>query len=268
MRNLGYAVLAFCIAGFTYFIDVYRTQMYKAEHALLWARQVSQQVERLTWVARDIQKPDPVEWATQQLSSESEPGVIKVFPARLPAAEELYGPGRELFDLKLEKGEFDYAKEILPADGLGVRIQISTGYTGFLGTHSRGASDFTFLFFFTAILVAFLWISKARSGKRLAVVVPQRETTPDVFVAGLGQKLKLVLLDTKEILSALNDSRDSLRKSFEEMEEVSKTDLEEAYKSFEKGIAAGQNMSCHVLETKKLFAEHVSNTREVDKKAA
>ncbi|MGK5081994.1 hypothetical protein WDW37_01720 [Bdellovibrionota bacterium FG-1] len=130
-------------------VDSYRLNTAQTAAGLMWARQVMSQLEGLELQYREAGKTDAIATAIQTLAQGVEPRVIRIIRVEVQNDSD---PNQENFSFHRKTGNFDYFKLLVPEKGVGVRLTLSLGYTGFLGTRSRLVSD---LLVFTSFFLIF-----------------------------------------------------------------------------------------------------------------
>jgi hypothetical protein len=135
-------------------LDWQRSGVQQATSGLSLARQVASQAEGMTLRAREIGEKDPVAWAVNYLAQGVEPRVVRISRARLHDSS---AENTENYSLDRDTGSFEYTRFFTTENGTGVRILLSLGYVGFLGTKSPLANDsMAFIFFLITFGILFL----------------------------------------------------------------------------------------------------------------
>ncbi len=135
--------------------DLFLARRTHQETGLRLGRQVAAQAESLIYQAKELRDKDPIGWAVGRLSQGMEPRIIQL--TRYKQIQGNHLDHSETFSLQSDHQTFEYTKTILTDLGLGVRILVNLGYTGFLGTVSPLASDLTLLLVYgISLLIAHL----------------------------------------------------------------------------------------------------------------
>ncbi|MGZ3688348.1 MAG: hypothetical protein ACXWPM_01615 [Bdellovibrionota bacterium] len=187
-------IVAFMIAGTLTALaaiwDGAATRQHDREEALALSRQIASQAEGLALQARERgTEADPIHWAVELLSQSPEPRVIQLsdfqgFPG---------GTGAEDFRLDVREHVFEYTRTLTPEDGKGIRLQLRTGYRGFLGTRHVLTNDLVIALFFAATYVL-IWFA----GRRYFHGLEPAESTHS-----RGPNIGLWLNGAKAILTSL-----------------------------------------------------------------
>jgi len=136
-----------------YYLNTARAQRQSQEEALRWARQVAAQAEGMVLVGKQNGNLDPISWAAGFLTQGSEPRAVRVSKIEVKP-----GQNSETLSFDQKTGSLEYARVFSPEDGSGVKIQLSVGYSGFLGAKSKVVNDlfafsvFSFLCFFIFVV--------------------------------------------------------------------------------------------------------------------
>jgi hypothetical protein len=215
------AVIALCATVAVHGFDAGRGQAGLVQENLLWARQVASQAGGMAFVAKEHGERDPLGWSVAHLGQGEEPRIMRISSFQAEA-----GSAAEQYRLDVANGLFDYSKILMPEDGSGVRIKISVGYRGFLGSKSRLANDALSLGCFVALfwLVFSIFAASSRSGERrrqsqapVAIAVPPRPvrlvawlTEAKTLFVDLGTSVRETYRFAKTLFESLHHVRQSL----------------------------------------------------------
>jgi hypothetical protein len=191
-----------------YFADARSSANSTQDSALRWARQIASQAEGMVFAARQKGEDDPVAWAVGYLTQGTEPRVMRITRWQGPVGESL-----EDFTLDAAAGLFVFNKVFSPEDGAGVRIQIQTEPTGFLGTHGTWLGDLYIAVFFALSLGSLLALFGAPQVVEFEDVRPQiRAWLKDAkgVLIQLGVHIREMVREAQNLAVAAQASRGSL----------------------------------------------------------